>query len=77
MKKIFLKFALVALAFFFVNSFQTIEANEKIQQRAHTCYDAYEMGGTWVIIKCIGCSQVARVKGATNAGQCGGGGQNQ
>jgi len=77
MKNRFLKLAFVALAFFFVSSFQTVEAKEQVQQRAHTCYDAYTTGGTWVIIKCISCSQVARVKNVAHASSCGSGGQNQ
>jgi len=78
MKNSFLKLAFVAIAFFFVSSFQTIEANEKVQQRSQSCYDAYQLGGDFIVVKCYGCSNVARVKNVANPSTCGGGGgQNQ
>jgi hypothetical protein len=45
-------------------------ANAEDGGTVHKCYDAYSLGGTWVVVKCIGCSQVARVSEVGNSGSC-------
>ncbi len=70
---------LVLLSTFFVLIFYSVTAEqyrpniELNNNRSHSCFDAYQLGGSWVIIRCLGCSQVARVKNVSLPGQCGGG----
>lgn len=34
------------------------------------CYDTYELGGSWTITKCNGCTQVVHVDGRIDESTC-------